>query len=101
MCRHRFSRRITLAASSRKVTNVLPILLLCLNDLLLAANPPATRDICKTKTKYCMILVFISVIGFFGMFFWQAERLNHDAEKKNLHHEGSPYLWPQKVSKHA
>jgi hypothetical protein len=48
-----------------------------------------------------MILVLISLIGFFGMFFWHAERLNTMAEKKHLDHPENPYLWPQKVSKHA
>jgi hypothetical protein len=48
-----------------------------------------------------MILVFISVAGFFGIFFWQAERLNSMAEKRHPEHPENPYLWPQKVSKHA
>jgi len=30
-----------------------------------------------------MIFVFISVISFFGIFFWQAERLNHAGERQH------------------
>jgi hypothetical protein len=55
----------------------------------------------RPKPQCCMILVLLSLVGFFGIFFWQAERLNHMAEKKHIDHPENPYLWPQKVSKHA
>jgi hypothetical protein len=48
-----------------------------------------------------MILVFTSIIGFFGIFFWQADRLNHRLEQEHHDKHTDPYLWPQKVSKHA
>jgi hypothetical protein len=48
-----------------------------------------------------MILVFLSVIGFFGVFFWQVDRLNNAVERRQVEKNGNAYLWPQKVSKHA
>ena len=83
------------------VTNVQATLLPCRNCRLFRVKPRATLHLCRTKTKTCMIIVFISVIGFFGIFFWQVDRLNNMAEKRHLEQPENPYLWPQKVSKHA
>lgn len=89
------------APSARNLTNLRPTLLQYRNGVLFHLRTAASYHLCQTKTKCCMILVLLSLIGFFGIFFWQAERLNHMAEKKHIDQPENPYLWPQKVSKHA